>query len=212
MHRVESSDFKLTAFCRGYDYYVDPLSNETLELGTREYPYRSLKSVNYEILSIFSHSENSITIHTKDAYLEEETAKYFNMTSVKITSHPEVLAYDTRSILIPTYESQPGIMEKALFNLIASADEMTFVQDYLSLMVKILNLNIILHLKIYKVIHFLIKSRFFGIIVTMHCLNSILVMIKIMNTFFSNIKLAFLIHLFIRINNQKPLVNFQNMN
>jgi hypothetical protein len=53
--------------CRSYEYYVNPESEEVIELGTKEYPFKSVSLPFIEIFNYFSHSNANITI-----YLAEE--------------------------------------------------------------------------------------------------------------------------------------------
>lgn len=95
-------------------YYVDPLSSEVLELGTYQYPFRSLKAVNYEILTFLSHSVSAVMVYTKSIYIEDGTNFYMNMTAVSFAPHPDSLEVPT---LIPTSITQPMAFLKTGFHL-----------------------------------------------------------------------------------------------
>ena len=45
-------------FCRSFDYYVDVVSDQTIELGSREYPFKDLQSVFVEIANYHSNTYN----------------------------------------------------------------------------------------------------------------------------------------------------------
>ena len=124
--RIESAFLKLPAVWRSLDYYVDPSSIENIELGTKQYPYRSLKSANFEILNFFSHSDKDIFIYMKDSYIEDGNSNYFNMSSVTVQSHPDVLANGRKAMLVPTSIYQPSLMDKTLFQLLSLPDELSF--------------------------------------------------------------------------------------
>ena len=64
----EDADYN---FCKLEDIYIDPQSSQQIELGTLEYPYRTMKSVSAEILSLWSNSDKNVTVFMKDVYLEE---------------------------------------------------------------------------------------------------------------------------------------------
>lgn len=125
---IESSDLSIEKVCRIYsdtgeiEYYVDPQSTQPLELGTYEYPYRSLKSANFEILNFFSHSDISVVIYITDAYVEDDTNVYINMTSVKVTAHPDYTSIFKTPMLIPTSITQPSMFDKSLFHLLQTTD------------------------------------------------------------------------------------------
>jgi len=72
------------------DYYVDSSSTNTIELGTEEYPFKSIMLPFVEILNIHSHSSRSITINLMEStrnILHEHSAYLINATSVTIKSH-----------------------------------------------------------------------------------------------------------------------------
>ena len=89
---INSTQMNIPSIWRSYEYYVVPHSNQTLELGTRNYPYRTMKAVASEILNIHSHSNANIIIYVTDAYLEDANLIFINITSVTITTHPDFLA------------------------------------------------------------------------------------------------------------------------
>ena len=102
---------------------MDPLSTEVLELGTREYPYRTMKSVSSEVLTFFSHQQVEITIYVKDVYLEDISHTTFyavNMTEISFKSHPDYTELNRRAVVTLTELSQPGISQKARFHLLTS--------------------------------------------------------------------------------------------
>ncbi|CAI2370626.1 unnamed protein product [Moneuplotes crassus] len=126
---LNDDQLNLPSVCRNYgvdntslEYYVDPQSNQPIELGTLEFPYRSFKSVNFEIAKFFSHSNISVIIYTKDAYIEDGTNRYLNLTSVSIVAHPTYNYLTYQPILIPTAVPQPFISEKSLLHLINKVD------------------------------------------------------------------------------------------
>ncbi|CAI2369286.1 unnamed protein product [Moneuplotes crassus] len=57
--------------CRSFNYYVNPLSDSTTELGTLKHPYKELNSVFMELFHFHSHSEREIVIN-----LFEDTTNY----------------------------------------------------------------------------------------------------------------------------------------
>ena len=102
--KIESNQLNIPSVWRGLEYYVDPYSEEILELGTKEYPYRSMRHATMEITNFYSHSDAEITIYSKEAYLEDGKLFFINMTSVTITSHPDYLERGKKAVLVSTPE------------------------------------------------------------------------------------------------------------
>jgi hypothetical protein len=109
---------------------VDPNSSEMLELGTLEYPYRTMKSATSEILNFLSNNNINVTVRTYSTYMEDGMNVFINMTNVAFKSHPDVINIGERSILTFTQIAQHGISERALFHLLTSTD--LPVQDILN--------------------------------------------------------------------------------
>jgi len=107
--------------CRGLDYYLDPLSDKQVELGTREYPYRTVKVVTSEILNNIKIQNISINIYMKDSYVEDGSLVFMNISNVRLTTHPDLII-TRRAILIPTEFDQPGISSKARFHLLKNTN------------------------------------------------------------------------------------------
>jgi hypothetical protein len=93
-----------------------------LELGTLEYPYRTMKSATSEILNFLSNNHINVTVHTYSAYMEDGMNFFINMTNVAFKSHPDVISNGERSILTFTQIAQQGISERALFHLLTTTD------------------------------------------------------------------------------------------
>ena len=106
------------------------MSAKTIELGTLEYPYKSFSSINFEILNFFSHSNADIIIYTKNAYIEDDMSKYFNFSSVTITSHPEVKENSKISTIVPTAIRQNVIFEKTLYIIFSIQNDTSFFENY----------------------------------------------------------------------------------
>lgn len=116
--KIESSQLNLPAVWRNYEYYVDPYSTQILELGTREFPYRSMRAVTSEIVNFHCHTPVDIKIYTKEAFMEEATVYYVNMSSVSISNHPDYVALGKNAMIIPTVVPQVGISEQSRFHLL----------------------------------------------------------------------------------------------
>ncbi|CAI2380520.1 unnamed protein product [Moneuplotes crassus] len=88
--KIEDVQFRSIAFCRDNQYYVDPSSAEIIELGIKNYPYKSIGLVFVELLNIRSHSENEVIIYIKENTVIDIEKGYnyiANITSVKIESY-----------------------------------------------------------------------------------------------------------------------------
>jgi len=109
---IDSGEFKILPVCRSGDYYVDPWSDSVLELGTLDYPYKSMEAVITEIINIHSHSKADITIYTKDVYIEDGIQFYLNISSISFYPHPHYADQNRRAIIIPTIIPQQIISTK----------------------------------------------------------------------------------------------------
>ncbi|CAI2368933.1 unnamed protein product [Moneuplotes crassus] len=125
---LESPELNLSPVTRNFkdeyiiEYYIDIYSEQPLELGTLEYPYRSFKAVSYEILTFYSHTSISVVIYTKDAYLQDDTNIYVNMTSVTVLPHPKWKNVLNPPVLIPTQVPQTEFPSKTLFHLLGTTE------------------------------------------------------------------------------------------
>lgn len=52
--------------CREFDYYVDSLSSEVVELGTSTYPYKDLNSVFVELINLHGGESRNLTVYIKE--------------------------------------------------------------------------------------------------------------------------------------------------
>ena len=85
--------------CRKLDYYVNPLSESVLELGTRLHPYKNINILFRDLFNFGAGSGKSITIHLLlDAY--------------HFISHHDALLYDMADITFTPYTiSQYGTFD-----------------------------------------------------------------------------------------------------
>ena len=75
---------------RSFNYYVNPNSQEIIELGTKAYPYKNIGLPFVEILNYHSHSNNSINIYVMentDNYMLWNSNYIINITSVSVQSY-----------------------------------------------------------------------------------------------------------------------------
>ncbi|CAI2360922.1 unnamed protein product [Moneuplotes crassus] len=119
---VKSEHLNLNKVCKNPSIFIDHFSSEVLELGTRAYPYRTMKSASAEVINQYSNTSIEISIYTKDTYVETDTFYAYNMSSVKILSHPDYQTIHKRALLCLTSEVQEGISKKARYHLLKSTD------------------------------------------------------------------------------------------
>ncbi|CAI2365358.1 unnamed protein product [Moneuplotes crassus] len=108
--------------CKNPEIFIDHLSQEILELGTRAYPYRTMKSASAEIINHYSNTNINISIYIKEVYVETDTFFAYNMSSVRIFNHPDYQIAHKRALLCLTSEVQEGISKKARYHLLKSTD------------------------------------------------------------------------------------------
>ena len=157
---VVGSDSKIIDICRSYDYYVNPDSEETIELGTRQYPFKHISLVFIDIFNRLSNSNISVNIYVMENtynYLPVNTIKFISITSVSIDSYSEYYPDDPKHALFFITDNEIGMLtERTLFNIIQNttmnpldtsnmeqveADEIAISSDY-GMMVNRCNLNI----------------------------------------------------------------------
>lgn len=119
---MTGSQIAVDSACRDYEYYIDPTSTQTIELGTEQYPYRTFKAVVSEILNHFSNVHVEVTIYAKDFYSQDHKMFFVNMTNVVITTHPEYVSWNRRAVMTLTEFEQADISKKARLHLLNFAD------------------------------------------------------------------------------------------
>ena len=118
---MEGTQLEIPKVCRGLDYYLDPLSDKQVELGTQEYPYRTVKAVTSEILNNIKIHNISINIYMKDSYVEDGSLVFMNISNVRLTTHPDLII-TRRAVMTLTEFDQPGLSSKARFHLLKNID------------------------------------------------------------------------------------------
>ncbi|CAI2369157.1 unnamed protein product [Moneuplotes crassus] len=115
---IVSNKMNIGRICRTLKFYVDPEVDSIIELGTFKYPYRTFKSVASEILNHYSNTKAEVEIFLKDGYIEMDMLYFINMTSVKITTHPDYQLLNKRAQISFTSKAQHEISKKARFHLL----------------------------------------------------------------------------------------------
>jgi hypothetical protein len=124
---LEGTQYALPKIWRTLSYYVDPDSEEFIELGTKKYPFRTFKSVSSEILNNLSNSNVQIMLYLKEerkVYIEDDTTFFINMTSISIASYSDASETPGKATLVPTTIEQIGIGKRALFHILQHTDLM----------------------------------------------------------------------------------------
>lgn len=113
------------AYCRGMNFYVNLDSSENMELGTKEYPYKSLTLVFVEILNYFSHKEVTINIYVKERttnYLELNKNYLINLTAVNLLTYSDAGETNERASLILTDQEVEILGEKTQFSVLKNSN------------------------------------------------------------------------------------------
>ena len=109
--------------CRSNELYVDIYSESPIELGTKQYPYKSVKALFIELLNYHSNQDKSVAIYFKENqnhYIEDGTSFVLNITNVTITTYSDEDTAIFRAKLIPTRIVQSAENHKTAFSLLAN--------------------------------------------------------------------------------------------
>ncbi|CAI2373804.1 unnamed protein product [Moneuplotes crassus] len=112
--------YKLSSFCRSMDYYVDPTSEEIMELGTKAYPYRTISPVFAEILKQHSHKDRKVSIFIKEGanvFIQDSTAFFINVTQVSVSTYNQNSISQGMATITTTDAIVEGLSKKAAFHL-----------------------------------------------------------------------------------------------
>ena len=107
---ISNSQYSISSVCRSFDYYVDPTSTAVIELGTLQYPFKSLGFVFVELLNFHANTERTINV-----YLKENTKNYIdlsfnyiiNMTMVTISSYSITSRTPSKAIIVAGEVNDP---------------------------------------------------------------------------------------------------------
>ena len=113
-------------FCRNKEYYIDSTSQQILELGTKAFPYRTIKPVFSEILKHISHQQISISVFLKEntnTFLEDSSAFIINITAINIQSYSDTINIPDKATIITTESAQPGLSGRAAFNIVKDVSQ-----------------------------------------------------------------------------------------
>ena len=111
------------------NYYVNPNSEKSIELGTKEYPFRNINLVLNEIYNEHQHTDRNLSIYVMentDNYLPKNFIQIFNVTKVNIDSYTDNQFYEaqkTNFIIIDSIENINLITKKSLLTLIQNTEK-----------------------------------------------------------------------------------------
>ena len=108
---IDDAQFGSVPICRSFEYYVNSKSENVVEYGTKEYPYRNLGFVFVELLNYHSHSDRNISV-----YVMENTESYlhvFNNYIVNIT-YVEIMTYSSNESAIPSKANITSLEQSTL--------------------------------------------------------------------------------------------------
>jgi hypothetical protein len=109
-----------TSFWRDLKIYIDPDSSNFMQLGTKEFPFRSLGSVFSELVNYHSHRDIKIEILIKEGtsnYVLDDMNFIINTTSVKVSTYGGNGTSLQKATLILTNTTQITYEAKSLFTL-----------------------------------------------------------------------------------------------
>ncbi|CAI2383343.1 unnamed protein product [Moneuplotes crassus] len=105
--QINHSTLGSVSICRSREFYINPLSQSTTELGTIKNPYKELNSAFQELFYFHSHSDNKIVINLYEDttnFIKEETYLR-NITEIIIKSYSDT-DYEPRKAKIVGIEKQ----------------------------------------------------------------------------------------------------------
>ena len=119
---VIGSDLKTFNVCKPYEYYINPDSEQTIELGTRLYPFKNVNLVFIDIFNRLSNTDTSVNIYVMENtynYLPVDTIQFINITTVSIDSYSDYNIDDPDHALFIISDNEINSMtERTLFNII----------------------------------------------------------------------------------------------
>ena len=118
---ISSSHYNIASLWRSPSFYIDPLSNQIIELGTLKHPYKYMRSAFSEIVNQFSNSNASVYVYIKagtDNYIEDSTAFILNIASVTVTTYTDNSTTAVSATVTGTKLTQPHVNAKAQFSIL----------------------------------------------------------------------------------------------
>ena len=100
---INNQQFGNRSICRSFQYYVNPNSDDVVEFGTFDHPYKSLGYVFVEILNYHSHNDRNITVSVMENttnYIMAESSYIVNVTKVTIKPYSKDLSIEPNRAII----------------------------------------------------------------------------------------------------------------
>ena len=111
---------------RGFNYYVDSGSTQTIELGTITYPYKSIELVFVELLNYHAHSNRTISVYIKENTFNEFLLNknfIINITSVNFKTYSSSSTnVPTKAVLIMKEGDVTMMSSQTQFSIIKNTD------------------------------------------------------------------------------------------
>ena len=107
---ISDSQLAISSVCRGFDYYVDPTSSAVIELGTLQYPFKSLGFVFVELLNFHANTERTINVHLRENtqnYVDLNFNYIINITTVTISSYSTTSSTPSKATIIAGEVNDP---------------------------------------------------------------------------------------------------------
>ena len=117
---TNSNLLEIDSVWRDLSYYIDPSSEKLMELGTKDFPFRTILPAFLEIMELFSNSENEITIYIKEnttVYIEDSTIFLLDIGFLMIDVYRDFNSDNNLANIITTDSSIIKFSKKAAFNI-----------------------------------------------------------------------------------------------
>ena len=92
---INDTQFDNIPICRDFKYYVNPDSDNIVELGTIDHPYKHISYALVEVLNYHSHSDRNLTIYLMEYTRNEITENAWNIINI---TNVEIKPYTLRSV------------------------------------------------------------------------------------------------------------------
>ena len=107
---ISDSQLAISSVCRGFDYYVDPTSTAVIELGTLQYPFKSLGFVFVELLNFHANTARTINVYLKETtknYVDLSFNYTINITTVTISSYSTTSSTPSKATIVAGEANNP---------------------------------------------------------------------------------------------------------
>ena len=107
---ISDSQLAISSVCRGFDYYVDPTSTAVIELGTLQYPFKSLGFVFVELLNFHANTPRIINVHLKENtqnYVDLNFNFIINITTITISPYSTTSSTPSKATIVAGEVNDP---------------------------------------------------------------------------------------------------------